>query len=350
MGSPLREFLDPWLSGFHQILHRVDRDLPVHQDGDAVTDIEKRVEVVGDNDEGDAQAFLEPQDQLVDPTRGGRIEAGGRFVEEEDARVEGERARQGRALHHAAGELGGKLEAGLGREARKLELHRRDPLALRLLDARVAAHRQHDVLRHRQRGKERPVMEEDADEAGHLRVADRGHGLPVEQHLALVGPMQAGERAQQHRLARARAARDADDLARHDVEVDPVMHHVLAEAVHDAARREDRTPHSPTRSKKIENSASSTITRKIDFTTALVVSRPTLSAEPPTRSPCMHPITAMTTAKTGALMRPTSRSRVSTASWTRTRYCEGDTSSRNCETRAPPARPITSAKNVSKGS
>ena len=62
----------------------------------------------------------------------------------------------------------------------------------------------------------------------------------------------------------------------------------------------------------MENNASSTITRKIDFTTARVVSRPTLSAEPLTRSPCMQPMTAMKKAKIGALNRPTKRSLPST--------------------------------------
>src|SRR5437899_888335 len=66
--------------------------------------------------------------------------------------------------------------------------------------------------------------------------------------------------------------------------------------------------HRPSFSNRMENSASSTMTRKIALTTARVVSRPTDSADPLTRSPCMQPMTAMKKAKMGALKRPTKRS------------------------------------------
>src|SRR6185436_12872353 len=207
--------------------------------------------------------------------------------------------------------------------AGELELHCRDLLALGLLHIGVLADGQHDVLRDRKRREERAVLEQHADEGGALRVANLRHRLAVHEHLARARALQPGERAQQHGLARPRAAGDADDLAGLHVEAHAVVHHLASKAVDDAARGEDRGGHQPILSKKIEKSASSTITRKIDFTTARVVSRPTLSAEPVTRSPCMHPTMAITTAKTGAFTRPTRRSCASTAPCTRSRYCEG---------------------------
>src|SRR5258706_4372479 len=350
----VEQLLDPRLPGAHQLVHRVDGDLPVDQHGDAVAYVEERVEVVADDDEGDAEPFVQPQDEIVDAARGEGIQVGGRLVEEEDAGIERERARERRPLDHAAGELGRKLEAALGREPRELELHRRDPLPLVVGHLGVLADRQHDVLRHRERGEERSLLEEHADERGLFGALDRFDRLAIQQYLARVRAVQPGQRLQQHRLARSRSAGDTEDLAPHDVEIDLVVHDLLAEAVHDAARGDDglggavgRGRHRPSLSKRIENRASSTITRKIDFTTERVVSRPTLSAEPRTRIPCMQPITAMMKANTGALTRPTKRSLVSTAAWTRSRYCSGETWSSTWEIAAPPTRPMTSEKKVS---
>src|SRR5262249_22181262 len=141
-----------------------------------------------------------------------------------------------------------------------------------------------------------------------------------QQHAPGLRPVQPGQRPQQHRLAGARAAGDAQHLARHHVQAQVVVHALRAKAVDDAAGAEQgRRLHSPTFSKNTENSASSTITRKIALTTARVVSRPTLSAEPAMRSPCMQPITPMKKANTGAFARPTKRSLLSTALCTRSR-------------------------------
>src|SRR3982075_1343029 len=132
--------------------------------------------------------------------------------------------------------------------------------------------------------------------------------------------MKAGKRLEQNRFARPRSTGNADDFAGQDVEADLVMHHLLAEAVDDASRGENRLAvllrsraHMPSFSNRMENNASSTITTKIALTTARVVSPPTLSADPRTLSPCMQPITAIRKPKTGALKRPTNKSRASTA-------------------------------------
>src|SRR6185503_12834903 len=156
---------------------------------------------------------------------------------------------------------------------------------------------------------------------------------------------------EEHRLACPRAARDADDFSGQDVEVQLVVHQLLAEPVDDASCAEDRLAlgrgpgvHTPIFSNRIEKKASSAITRKIDFTTARVVSRPMLSAEPLTLSPCMQLTIAMRNAKTGALTRPTNRSLRSMTCGRREKYCAGETPSCARAIAAPPASPMRSEK------
>src|SRR5471032_872140 len=183
----------------------------------------------------------------------------------------------------------------------------------------MLAYRQHDVLRDRQRGKQCALLKQHADEQGFFRRADGLHRLAVEENFAGIRLVQAGKRFEQHRFAGTRSARDADDFAAQNIEAQLVVYDLLAEPVDDAPRRQDRfgmrrgpRGHTPVFSNRMEKNASNTMTRKIDFTTARVVSRPTLSAEPLTRSPCMQLMMAMQKAKIGALKRPTKRSLPST--------------------------------------
>src|SRR5215469_2392896 len=68
-----------------------------------------------------------------------------------------------------------------------------------------------------------------------------------------------------------------------------------------------RHRHIPIDAKNTANSPSSTITRKIDFTTDVVVCRPSDSALPATRSPSLQATMPITSAMNGALMMPTSK-------------------------------------------
>src|SRR5208282_2119156 len=219
----------------------------------------------------------------------------------------------------------------------------------------MLAHGSHDVLYHRERGEQRTLLKQHADERGLFCRTDRPDPLVAQENVPGVRPAQAGERLEQNRFPRTRRAYNADDFAWKDIEVDLVVHDLLAKAVDDAARREYRFTgrllgaHMPSRSNKMENNASSTMTRKIALTTARVVSWPTLSADPVTLSPCMQPMTPMKKAKIGALNRPTKRSQPSTAFRTRSRYCSADTSRSDREIIAPPSKPIMSEKNASSG-
>ena len=149
------------------------------------------------------------------------------------------------------------------------------------------------------------------------------------EHLDLAGAqrIEADDGAQQHRLAGARAADQPDHLAAEDVEVEMVVDDVVAELGAHVAQLEHDVPavamidelaafqrlapaarrvrtHTLASRKMMENTASSTITQKIDSTTERVVSWPTLSALPLTCSPSKQPIAAMMKPNTGALIMP----------------------------------------------
>src|SRR5207253_2006939 len=118
----VQKFVYPRLVGPHQLGERSDNDLPVDQHGDSAADGKQCREIVGDNDDGDAQALVELLNQRVDTAGGQWIEVGGRLVEEQYPRVERERPCKRRTLDHAAGKLGGQLDATVARQAGKLEL------------------------------------------------------------------------------------------------------------------------------------------------------------------------------------------------------------------------------------
>ena len=90
------------------------------------------------------------------------------------------------------------------------------------------------VLAHRQRGKQRAVLEQhagialDAQAVGGI-ARTRIHA----QHLDLpgIGRAQAEDGAHQHRFAGARAANHAEDFAAADVQIQAVVHGLAAKAI-----------------------------------------------------------------------------------------------------------------------
>src|SRR5690242_8420054 len=136
--------------------------------------------------------------------------------------------------------------------------------------------------------------------------------FPEQPHAACVGAAQAQDRAQQHRLAAAGTAHDAEDLAAVDVEVEVLVHDLFAELAAQAAHLHQsfagvggrRDGHQPISMKNSAAMASTMITRKIDCTTLDVVRSPTDCALPCTLKPSRQPITAIRNAKIGALASP----------------------------------------------
>ena len=95
----------------------------------------------------------------------------------------------------------------------------------------------------------------------------------VEQNAAGIGPAQPQDGTQQHRLAGAGAADDAEYLALVNLHVQPRVHYLRPEAVDHAAHLKQRTHQTSSSMNSTANSASTRITKKIDCTTASVVSR-----------------------------------------------------------------------------
>ncbi len=95
---------------------------------------------------------------------------------------------------------------------------------------------QHGHVREQVDGLERPG---DA-EPGDLRGLQRHDALPLEPHVAVVGPVQAGDGVEQRRLARPVRTDHADDLAQLHLEVQPVQRGQSAEPLRDPADLEQR--------------------------------------------------------------------------------------------------------------
>ena len=122
---------------------------------------------------------------------------------------------------------------------------------------------------------------------------------------------EADDGARQHRLAGAGRTDKAQNLAALHVEIEPVQNLGRAELHRDVANPDDgvgnfrRHRHIPIDAKKIANTPSMTMTKKIPCTTEEVVCWPSDSALPSTASPSTQATMPITAAITGALMMPT---------------------------------------------
>jgi hypothetical protein len=120
---------EPRMLGREHGLDRAGGDhAALRQHGDAIADRVQAVEVMGDHEHAQSQRALQRADQFVELGGADRIEAGRRFVEENDVGIERERARQRHALDHAAGKLGRIFAAHVGAQADHFQLGQRDLL------------------------------------------------------------------------------------------------------------------------------------------------------------------------------------------------------------------------------
>ena len=179
-------------------------------DRQAIGDRERLVLVVGDMHGGDAEPAQQLGELVAQRFLQLGVERGERFVEQQHARPHRDRTGEGDALPLPARKLGRTL----GLEA--VETHQIDQLAdrataLGLVDA---AHEQAiaDVRRDRHLREQRVALEHHADAA--LLHRPRGHVLVAEADPAAgIGRLQAGEQAQQRRLAATRGAEQGNHLA-----------------------------------------------------------------------------------------------------------------------------------------
>ena len=161
-------------------------------------DSDKRLAlVVGDEDEGRAELLMQPLHFVLHAAAQVLVERGERFVEQEDGRLEDERARERHALLLAAREFRRQL-AFLAAEADAL-----DDLGDPAIDdvARNLPHleREGDVLRDRHMRKQRVALEHHAE--GPRLGALGGNVLALAQQASGRRLLEAGQDHQKSRLA-----------------------------------------------------------------------------------------------------------------------------------------------------
>src|SRR5690606_36382716 len=201
----------------------LDELAAVHH-GHAVADVPDDGEVVGDEEVGDARAFLDVDEQVEHALLGGQVQCGDRFVADDEAGLERERPGDRDPLALPAGELPGQARAGIRREA---DLVQQIPYAALRLTGGDAARSERfgeDLLdRHRWVERGVRVLEHDldlvgegpADPAGQVRDVPPavGAGGGGDRRQAEPGPAQGS-------LAGPGLPDEADGLAGKDVERD----------------------------------------------------------------------------------------------------------------------------------
>src|SRR5258708_23416365 len=317
----------PGMLGLKQFAHRSDGDdLAVRQRRDAVADGIQAGEVMGDHEHRQPQCFLQCLDQDIEFARRNGIQTRGRLVEKHDRGIERERAGQRHAFGHAARQFGRKLVAILRYQPDHFELGGSDFVHQFGRHHQIFAQWKLDVLSNREGRKQRSLLEQNAPSprstlgAAIIGVADRSaHHLDC----PALPWNEPDDGSHQDRLAAAGSADQTEDLAPSDIQRQLVDHDMPAEADHKVMYANSERPgcflhrYIPIDAKKTANNPSSTITRKIDFTTEVVVCLPSDSALPFTRSPSLQATTPITSAINGALMIPTSKWVTDTASCSR---------------------------------
>ncbi len=165
------------------------------------------------------------------------VERRQRLVQQQHAGFLDQRARQCHALALTTGELvghallvAGEMDLGQGIGDPGFDLVRRDSLELEAVG---------DVLRHRHVRENGIGLEHHVH--GPLVWRQIHHVDTVQQQLALGRRLEAGDRAEQGRLAAARRAEQGEELARHDVQRHVVeCDHAAAEAFAHIPDRNDR--------------------------------------------------------------------------------------------------------------
>ena len=100
---------------------------------------------------------------------------------------------------------------------------------------------EHQVLGHGERGHQAEVLVHHADPVrGRVVGRAQAHPLPIDAHLARVGPVQAGEDRAERRLARPVLAQQPVDLAGAQIEIHPIVGGDAEERLVEVADFEDR--------------------------------------------------------------------------------------------------------------
>ena len=207
----------------HEVVGRVREDLvgrvvldehaALAQDRDPVADQDRLVDVVGDEDDRLPHLVLDPQQLLLQPRAGDRIERAERLVHQHHRRVGRERACEADALALAARDL--------RRVAGAVVLRRQVDEVEQLVDAggdlllRPAEQLRHggDVLGDGHVREEADLLDHVADAAAELGLVESVDALPVDPHVARGELDEPVDELHRRRLAAAGGADEAADVA-----------------------------------------------------------------------------------------------------------------------------------------
>jgi hypothetical protein len=195
-----------------------------------------------------------------------RVQGGERLVEQEQRRLDGERAAQRHALALATGELAGiaPLEAAEA-EALNDVGHPTGPL-----HARTVAQPESDVVGHREVREQRVALEHVADTALLRRHVDPGVSIeqdtPSEGDPTGVRPDQSGQALQRQRLAGSRGTEQhghavAGAPGHVEREAGQPLRQPYLQAGHRGAAHAARAPNRPAASRTMQDTSVSTMTR-----------------------------------------------------------------------------------------
>ena len=213
----LQEGLHVFGSGLQQDILRLPflHQLAVLQDGNAVAQAQRLVQVVGDEDDGLVEPGLQLQQVILHLAAYQRIQCREGFVHQQDLGIGGQRAGQPHPLLHPAGELMRILVL----EARQPHLVQPVTGLFLTLGARHLLHGQSigGVVQHGAVRKEPEALEDHAHlllaQVGQLAPSQFHHVLAIHPDLARGGLDEAIEMSDERGLARPRQAHDDVDAA-----------------------------------------------------------------------------------------------------------------------------------------
>jgi hypothetical protein len=187
----------------------------VREDDDAVGEVDRLVDVVRDEEDRDSVLVAHLQHQVLQVASGLRVHRCERLVHEQDLRLVGERAGDRDPLLHAARQLP-RVAVEEARQADRRDRLHHEPVAVGARHLLVPQRQQHVVPDRGPRHQRAAVLLEDERQL----LGRRRNAPAAQQHLAAGRAQQARDALQERRLAAARRADDADELALAHVERD----------------------------------------------------------------------------------------------------------------------------------
>ncbi|MNP08456.1 hypothetical protein D3C76_1005250 [compost metagenome] len=209
----------------------------VLQDGHAVAQVADHFHLVGDEDDGQAQALVDIAQQRKNGAGALRVERRGGFVAQQNVRLQHQGPRDSHTLLLPARQL---RWVGIGPVGQPYQLQQLLGAACAFVGRHAGhLHRQRHVFSDRATGQQVEVLEDHRDLAPQLAQsngAEGGNVLAIDQHLPVTGRFQPVDQPQQGGLACTAAANDPEHLALADVQVDTRQSRQVAIAFVDAAQ------------------------------------------------------------------------------------------------------------------